>query len=136
MSETIAALTAAVEAAPQNTLLPLVLADALDEAGETAAAMTHRIRSVVDAKTKRSSRIRTMIRDEVGMGRNGHCAVAVVDGDAAPVLSGRSWYHTTATGVEVRYPNAYKKVAKSAELIYVPASYVVTVGAEWVAARI
>ncbi len=136
MSETIAALTAAAEAQPTNTLLPLVLADALDEAGENDAALALRIRSLVDAKTKRSARIRTMIRDEVGMGHNGHCAVAVVEGDAAPVLSGRSWYYTTTGGTEVRHPNAYKRVAKSADLIYHGASYCVTVGAGWVAARI
>jgi hypothetical protein len=39
------------------------------------------------------------------------------DTDEAGV-SGRSWYYTTTTGVEVRHPNAYKRVAKSAELIY------------------
>lgn len=136
--EAIATLTAACFAEPTNTLLPLVLADALDEVGTpeaTAQALALRISAEVNAKTKTAAKLRTLIRDEVGHARHTRTEIVVVEGDAAPVLSGRSWWHSTTTGVEVRHPSAYKKVAKSATLVYHPSSYLITVGAEWVAAR-
>lgn len=134
MSETIAALTAAVKAAPTNTLLPLVLADALDEAGETVEAMALRVQAEVNAKTKRAARIRTMIRDEVGLGFNVRAQITVIAGDAAPVKTGRSYHWTTKTGIPVRYPSAYSRAYGNP--IYHASTIGVTVGAEWVAARI
>lgn len=53
---------------------------------------------------------------------------------AVPRVCGRSYYWTTPGGTEVRYPNAYKRKAKSAELIYNHSTKRIEVGELWLAA--
>lgn len=94
-------------------------------------------REVSDAK---SSALRSAVARLAGAtNRRGNAlscvSFSVVAGDAAPTYEGESWHYETTTGVLVRHPNAYKRVAKSAELVYCPASHVVTVGADWLIAH-
>lgn len=140
------ALTAAVFAAPECTTTPLVLADAITETtGDYAAALTaariEQAKGLLAAKTKAGSKLRGALARRAGAtnvcGRALSCvSFAVVAGDAKPTYEGSSWHYETTTGRVIHYPNAYKRVAKSAELIYVPASHVVTVGAEWLLANL
>ncbi|HEY2250918.1 MAG TPA: hypothetical protein VGH74_07640 [Planctomycetaceae bacterium] len=58
-----------------------------------------------------------------------NCPVDLVDGDAAPRMTGRSYYWTTLSGkTEVRYPNAY-----GWPTWYHCSTLAVTVGREWFA---
>lgn len=96
-----------------------------------------RTKDVVDAA---SSRLRSAICRLVGATNSRGNALScvrfeVVAGDAAPTYAGESWHYETPGGRLVRHPNAYRRVAKSAELVYCPASHVVTVGADWVIAH-
>lgn len=58
-----------------------------------------------------------------------------VDGDKAPTVTGESYHYTTQSGRLVRYPNAYRRVAKSAVLIYVGSERRIEVGRDWLLAH-
>lgn len=132
-------------------------AAAVQECGGDGAAADRllRARSLVDgvAVTRPHPRHswRTVTRRTNGRVRGNLCRLAgavgmygrvisstrfqVIPGDAAPTYEGEGWHYTTTTGVVVRHPNAYRRVAKSARLVYHPSSHVVTVGADWVLAH-
>lgn len=57
--------------------------------------------------------------------------IEAVDGFGAPKLAGKSYYHVTQGGTVVRYPNAYRRKAKSARLIYVGSTLRIVVGKGW-----
>lgn len=142
----VTALTAALSAVPTDATLPLVLADAITETtGDYPAALTaariEQAKAMIAAKTKAGSKLRGALarRAEAtnACGRALSCVqFAVVAGDAKPTYEGSTWHYETKSGRYIQYPNAYRRVAKSAELVYVPASHVVTVGAEWLLANL
>lgn len=134
------ALEAYVAANPKDRAGISALADYLLETGEchdtiTAVEYAEAV-ALVYGTRKASAKARTAIRAATGNGHDTHVAVLVVPGDKAPELDGRGWHYTTKAGTYVRYPNAYKRVAKSADLVYHASTYRVTVGASWVAANI
>lgn len=125
-----------------------MVADALDEAGRTEEAGYLRspyrveIKDVYYTPTRTYGpvvRLRNITRDRklskavrAAAGESGMpYPIEVIDGFAAPELTGRSWYYTTSAGTLVRHPNAYKRVAKSAELVYHGSTHTIQVGAGW-----
>jgi len=61
-----------------------------------------------------------------------NCPIEVIDGIAAPMVTGETYYWETQGGTRVQYPAAYCRVARSARLRYVSSSIRVVVGAGWV----
>lgn len=141
-----AALEAAIKADPADVALLSALADLITEqAGDYAAAVAAVELLALDATVHGRGRKAAGYRGEIARlcgatrsdGRPISClSIRIVAGDAAPEYHGTTWHYETKTGVVVRHPNAYRKVAKSAELVYCPASHVVTVGADWVRANV
>lgn len=131
------ALAAAIKADPTDLTLQGALADHITETtGDYDAAVAEvellSLTAVVDADTRKGARIRTAIRAARGVAHITATRIEIVAGDAAPDYYGRTWHYETKTGVVIRHPNAYKRVAKSAELVYCPAFHSITVGADWV----
>lgn len=56
--------------------------------------------------------------------------LAVVDGAEPPQKVGRSFYWTNKSGIEITYPNAYRK--KYGNPIYNGSSMRIEVGADWI----
>lgn len=162
---------------PTDTTVALILADAVQEAGDEAGAQMIRRNALQQAaheaalaaggvaaakamldgyqieradrkrawrtKTvsdKASGKLRGALSRLVGAtdrrGRALTCvSFAVVAGDVAPTYEGESYHFETESGRRINHPLAYKRVAKSAVIVYCPASHVVTVGADWLLAH-
>jgi hypothetical protein len=62
----------------------------------------------------------------------------VIDGDSAPVLSGKrqGWCYRTAGGTYIRFPSAYSKRGWSNMVYHQAEWYTVTVGIEWLRSQI
>lgn len=75
------------------------------------------------------------IRETAGLRPRDNRPIDVVDGDTPPTLVGQTWHYTTKSGRRVHHPGAYKRVAKSADLVYVGSSRTVIVGRDWLLAR-
>jgi hypothetical protein len=63
-----------------------------------------------------------------------HVPVYVVDGSAAPVLTGEGYHYETRGGSRVYHPSAYAKRGWS-NLVYCSSTISVEVGREWLAAK-
>jgi len=63
-----------------------------------------------------------------------HVPVTVVDGTAAPALTGESYHYETRGGRRVYHPSAYAKKGWS-NLVYCPSTISVEVGRDWLTAR-
>lgn len=134
-------LVAAINAAPTDATLQGAMADFIAETtGDYDAAVAEAellaLTALVNADTRKSARIRTAIREACGVAHITATRIEIVAGDAAPDYYGRTWHYETKTGIVIRHPNAYKRVAKSAELVYCPAFHRITVGADWVRANV
>lgn len=53
-----------------------------------------------------------------GRGKATYIEINEKGNETIKYLNGRSWHYTTQSGIHVRYPNAYRRKAKSANLIY------------------
>jgi hypothetical protein len=62
-----------------------------------------------------------------------HLPIAVVDGEASPVVVGESAQWTTPGGSPVRYPNAYRRAW--GKPVYHCSTRRVVVGRQWLTAR-
>lgn len=126
----------------------LKVARAVAEAGSIEAAVKLIVaRQLVDGyQTKsgrsdtRSARRRGALCRMTGATGRGNRPISttqfkVIPGDAAPSYEGESYHFETPSGRIIHHPNAYKRIAKSAVIVYCPASHVVTVGAEWLIAH-
>lgn len=152
IDDTVAMMEAAVAASPGDDTARLVLADALRDAGKSELAVKRRINRIarqeaaakllvemtelVAADTGKGRRVRSAIRRVAGCGRS-HAPITVVDGDAAPAMTGRPAYHTFRgkkgrDGGVCMYPGAAMR--KGYDVDYHPSTLAVTVGAGWVAA--
>lgn len=121
-----APLLRAVVARPGDDTTRLAFGDWLQDHGLSAAA---------DLLTPE---LRRAARAEAGERRTSNIPVVfdLTDGTEESGVVGRGWYYTTKAGTEVRHPSAYKRVAKSAELVYHGSTRRVVVGPKWVLARI
>lgn len=86
MSETIAALQLAVEAAPTDSLPKLVLADALDEAGEVAKARTIRLTVALRDRGVPAGEIWTLERAAAEKGHAARTAEQILRGGKVLVV--------------------------------------------------
>lgn len=120
-----------------DSLTRAALADLHEEAGNATQAQLERARAaILDPK---NGRLRGSLCRIAGALRVDGRPIStvrfdVIEGDEAPDYEGHSYHFETKGGRRIDYPNAYKRVARSAEIVYCPASHVVTVGAEWLLA--
>lgn len=77
-------------------------------------------------------RLRRIAREAAGAHRS--CPVDVVEGDAAPRLTGESWYFRTRGGAHIRHPSAYSRRGWS-NMVYESSTLAVAVGREWLEAH-
>ena len=130
----------AAHAAALASADPIVRANAMLDGVRRVKKDARRPWRTKEASDAKSSALRSAVARLAGAtNRRGNAlscvSFSVLAGDAAPTYEGESWHYETTTGVLIRYPSAYKRVAKSAELVYCPASHVVTVGADWIIAH-
>ena len=139
-------MVAAVGFDPTDLTAQGVLYDALLEAGRTPLAARRRVNRVareaaaairlvearrrVSAATAWGSALRSRIRRAAGCGGT-LAAVAVVPGNQAPTLTGEGAHTTFRTGGECRHPGA--AIRRGYRLDYHPSTWMVNVGADWVA---
>lgn len=125
------ALAKAVAANPADPVPQAALTDWLMEHNYTRLVADRLVAKVADRK---AAAIRRAVRQHVGCRAN--MPVDIIDGDAAPEITGETWYYTTQAGTRVRHPNAYKRVAKSAVLVYHGSTLGIEVGRDWIAAKV
>lgn len=140
------ALVAEVKANPTDLTAQAVLADCITETtGDYDAAVAEveliALTAIIDGKGRKSAGYRGEICRQAGATRRdgrpiAQTVIRVVAGGMEPEYEGNSWHYETKTGTVIRHPNAYRKVAKSAELVYCPACHIIIVGADWVRANI
>jgi hypothetical protein len=136
------ALIAEVKANQTDLTAQLVLADCITETtGDYDAAVAEveliALTAVIDGKGRKSAGYRGEICRQAGATRCdgrpiAQTVICIVAGGMEPEYEGNSWHYETKGGTVIRHPNAYRRIAKSAKLVYCPASHQVTVGADWV----
>ena len=80
-------------------------------------------------KTERAKR--RAARTACGLCTRNSIPVEYDAGATTPRIRGTEWHYETQGGTWVRHPNAYKKVALSADLTYVSSTLRVVVGRHW-----
>ena len=61
--------------------------------------------------------------------------ITMVPGDAAPVITGKSYHYTTRSGSPIYHPSAYSKHGWS-NMVYHGSTRTIVVGLDWVAAAV
>jgi hypothetical protein len=75
-----------------------------------------------------AQRFRTMVRNHFGESNN--VPVIIIDGDSAPVLTGKRGGYFTRGGTRVDHPSAYSRKGWS-NLVYRCSTLSITVGGGW-----
>lgn len=92
-----------------------------------AEALLQQSRAFVEKSVRARSNLRKAVTNHATV------PVVVVAGRLAPKLLGHSSYYATASGVAIRFPNAYRRTYRHP--IYHPSTIRVEVGAAWVVKR-